>query len=250
MLRIKDLLFPPRCGACQALLPVSPVGAVPMLCTACEERLKREMMTQCKECYLPLCDCRCVSDAMAKQGFVAHIKLLPFSDTRYATARGLVLQLKRSAEGRYYRALAALLLPGVRAAIAAADKSLSAKGLPPVAETVITYLPRTARQRRIYGVDQAALLARALARALGVRLLPLFRRKRGVVQKSLSRRARLQNARRSLHLRRGVSREALASSRLILVDDVVTTGASMVAAAELLRTREVMAVSIAFTEKQ
>ena len=249
-MRIKDLIFPPRCGACEELLPVAPFTPTPMLCAACEGELRREMMVQCKSCYLPMADCRCVPSLMATRGFVAHIKLLPFSDTRYPTARGLVMTLKKSGDMRYYKTLAELLAPGARAAIRASDKSLRVAGKSPVTNTVVSFLPRTPLQQCRYGVDQAKCLAEALASLLGVEVLPLFRRRRrGRVQKSLSRRARLANARDSLVLRRKAERQNFSACRVILVDDVVTTGASMAAAAELLRARELMAVSVAFTRK-
>ena len=200
-MRIRDLIFPPACGACGELLSVSAKGAVPMLCPNCKKGFEREMMAQCKACYLPMADCRCVSDAMAARGCVAHIKLAPFSDTRQPVARALVLTLKKSADKRYYRALATLLLPSLEAAVKAQDKTLALAGKTPISRTVVSFLPRTAYAKRVHGVDQAACLAEALAKALGAPCLPLFHRThRGLEQKSLSRRVRLQNARKSLVL--------------------------------------------------
>ncbi len=249
-MRVRDLIFPPRCAVCSELLPVALKGSVPMLCAECEKRLREEMMVQCKKCYLPMADCRCVPSVMAKRGFIAHVKLLPFSDTRYPTARGLVLHLKKSADMRVYRALAALLAPSLTAAIKAHDKSLAATGKSTAVHTVISLLPRTSKQKRKHGVDQAACLAKALSETLGVSVLPLFRRTRGgLVQKSLSRNARFLNAKRSLRLTRHARAYDLTASRVILVDDVITTGASMSAAAELLQARELMAVSVAFTPR-
>ena len=225
-----------------------------MLCPDCERALKREMMVQCRECYLPMADCRCVPKPMAARGFVAHLKLLPFSDTRYSTARSLVLHLKKSGDMRYYKALAELLLPSIRAAIKAQNKGLVAAGKSPISDTVVSFLPRTPLQKRKHGVDQAACLAKAVSAALGVRMIPLFRRRgHSLVQKSLSRGERLANARKSLVLARGAGDLDLTDSLVLLVDDLVTTGSSMVAAAELLRAGTLMAVSVAFTlraEKQ
>lgn len=221
-----------------------------MLCTDCEKRLREEMMVQCRNCYLPMADCHCVPDNMAKRGFAAHIKLLPLSDTEHPIARSLVLHLKKSADMRYYRALAELLAPSLNAAIKARDKSFATMGKPPVTDTVIAFLPRTSLQKRRHGVDQASCLANALSATLGISVLPLFCRTRGgLVQKSLSRHARLLNARRSLRLMRRAKEHDLTASRVILVDDVITTGASMSAAAELLQARELLAVSIAFTPR-
>lgn len=122
MLHLKELFFPPRCGACQELLPVSLQGDISMLCEDCAAQFKKEMMAQCKECFLPIADCRCLPKIMAARGFTAHVKLALFSDTRYATARGLVLHLKQSADMRYYRELARLLRPNLVATMKVAEK--------------------------------------------------------------------------------------------------------------------------------
>ncbi|HEV8247083.1 MAG TPA: ComF family protein [Polyangiaceae bacterium] len=74
------------------------------------------------------------------------------------------------------------------------------------------------------GYDQSALLARALARAHGARFLPrlLSRDKETAQQATLDRRARADNVCGAFRVR-----QAWGSGRVVLVDDVVTTGATV-----------------------
>jgi predicted amidophosphoribosyltransferase len=92
---------------------------------------------------------------------------------------------------------------------------------------VVTWLPTSAARRRDRGFDQSALLARAVARRLRRPCRPLLRRQPGPPQTGRDRRARLTGPRLT-------ARAAIAGTVLV-VDDVVTTGASATAAAIALR---------------
>ena len=70
------------------------------------------------------------------------------------------------------------------------------------------------------------------------------------MQKKLSRTERMENALASFSPRRGVS---LKEKRVLLLDDVVTTGATLAAAARHLRrmgAREVITVAVAVTLRE
>jgi ComF family protein len=92
---------------------------------------------------------------------------------------------------------------------------------------VVTWAPTTPARMRGRGFDQARLLARAVARQLGVPCRPLLRRRPGPAQTGRDAVAR--------HAGPGFSaRRALDGRRVLLVDDVVTTGATVTAAARAL----------------
>ena len=93
---------------------------------------------------------------------------------------------------------------------------------------VVTWVPTTAARRRARGFDQGRLLASAVARHLGLPCRPLLRRLPGPPQTGASRSARLAGPRLAL-------RRAQVPSGVLLVDDVVTTGATLATAALLLR---------------
>lgn len=91
----------------------------------------------------------------------------------------------------------------------------------------VCWIPSTSTHRRRRGYDQGALLARAVSRRLDRPLRHLLKRRRGPPQLGLNREDRL----RGPHL---VSSRRV-PSRVLVVDDVVTSGGSFGAAARVLR---------------
>lgn len=93
---------------------------------------------------------------------------------------------------------------------------------------VVTWAPTAPARMRARGFDQAEVLARAVARRIGVRARPLLRRAPGPPQ--TGRDAAGRRAGPVFSPRRRVPAAAV-----LLVDDVVTTGATAAAAAVALR---------------
>ena len=93
-------------------------------------------------------------------------------------------------------------------------------------------IPLSWQRMMARGYNQSALLARDMGRRLGtpVRLGLLRRRRNTRAQSGLSRRARLKNLVGAFEVR-----EPLCGQRVALIDDVVTTGATALAATKALK---------------
>lgn len=108
---------------------------------------------------------------------------------------------------------------------------------------IVTWAPTSSRRAGGRGFDQSELLARHVARRLGVPCRRLLERSRGSAQTGRGRAERLRGpVFRSRPLRRPVT--------VLVIDDVVTTGATFGAAAHALRlagASEVFARAVAST---
>jgi ComF family protein len=102
---------------------------------------------------------------------------------------------------------------------------------------LVTWIPTTAARRRQRGFDQAQLLARPLARALHAPCRPLLARRAGPPQTGRTGAERHKGP--ALSVRRG----ARVPARVLLVDDVITTGTSVAVAARALRNNGARGVS-------
>lgn len=118
-------------------------------------------------------------------------------------------------------------------------------------------VPVHADRARSRGYDQAELIARAAAGDLGLPCAPILERARATIaQFDLDRSARATNVHGAFRLRpRGDSRGALDPRPLqgrwvILIDDVVTTGATLAACAEPLIEAGAIGVSAATVARE
>ena len=98
---------------------------------------------------------------------------------------------------------------------------------------VVVAMPMHWRKRWERGFNQAELLAKPVAKRYGVKLSTNLRRKRHAkAQAGLTEAQRLANAKDSFLIRRP---EEISQKRVLLVDDVFTTGATLRAAAAALK---------------
>jgi ComF family protein len=110
--------------------------------------------------------------------------------------------------------------------------------------TVCIPVPTTARRQRERGYNQAALLCEAFARASGRRIVhALFRHSGHGTQTSLQPVARRANVAGAFGLTERM-KPALRGRDILLVDDVLTTGATAVACARVLETAGVSGVNL------
>ncbi|HSX14962.1 MAG TPA: ComF family protein [Candidatus Saccharimonadales bacterium] len=104
--------------------------------------------------------------------------------------------------------------------------------LSPTAFDCITAIPGAPSRYRRRGYHQAELIAKAIARATGLPYRPLLGRLEVASQVGISRRKRLEQVRGSFIVRRSALVEG---QRILIIDDVLTTGATLSEAALVLK---------------
>ncbi len=200
------LLLPPRCGVCDTALPAVGSG----VCGACWAQVVRNDGQRCASCDLPgesPCT-RCRTAPPSYAGLRA-----PF--VYGGPIASLVVRTKFSRREDLALVLGRLL----------AERAPAGAGL-----TAVVPVPLGRRRRRQRGFNQSAVLARTVAHELEVPLVHALRRLRETApQSELPLHERESNVRRAFVAARPLSGEVL------LVDDVVTSGHTIEAAARALR---------------
>jgi ComF family protein len=148
--------------------------------------------------------------------------------------------LRRALAGLKYGGAARVARPLARQA---ADALSALTVLAP--DATLVPVPVHAERLRQRGYNQAALLATELSRCAGLPVADVLQRRRATTQQHrLDRAARLRNLRDAFAVRPGRDPPEL----VILVDDILTTSATMEACAAVLRaagTRRVLGFAIA-----
>lgn len=212
-LRAAAEMFLPS-GPCLLCGGDSRSGPAPGLCRACWRLRRTPSEPACPICGVPLPPVEgqeshpCGECLAAPPAFHSHASAYVYA----GPARVLVLLYK---DQRRYP-LASLLGHAVARRVR--------RAWPEASWDAVVYVPSTLRRRLARGFEPAGLMAMEAARALGLPcrrwLLP---RKAPQAQKGLSRAGRRTNVRAAFTARK----ETVQGKRLLLVDDVRTTGATL-----------------------
>jgi len=225
-----DFIFPKNlyCASCGRPLPLGE-NEFASLCTDCVEQIVWITGRRCQKCGRPLADEnpdeRC-HDCLA---VAEHSFRRAFGCVLYTgLAAELVRGMKYRGKAWYADTLAAFMAERY---FCEADPETGE--LP--AYDFILGLPMSKRKKTIRGYDQAALIAAGLARRIGIPYLKgaLIRVRETDVMSSLSADERRQNLAGAFSVRRDMI-HCIAGKKLLLADDVYTTGSSADACAETL----------------
>lgn len=231
--RAADFLFPSRCLACRARPVERPWrGGV---CDACWSALPEPDAERCAACDETIPGARTLSgplpDPTDERGNAASEhspskRKGPGSDRlcgRCLLAPPAFETLRAAApyRGSARRILLAFKFEGADFLAERIAAAMLAR-LPAPGSDEVAAVPATARRRRERGYHPAALLGAAVARRLG---LP-FRDERLVKVRETERQSRVPAGRRAANVRRAFAVEGRPPARVLLVDDVATSGST------------------------
>ena len=217
-----NLVLPPRCAGCGSI-----VGSTAGFCPDCWSTLDFLSGPACSRCDLPM------ETLMAEEALCGACLADPPPYSRVhvplaygAATRSIVMRLKYGRKTGFARLMARLMLRRLQD---------DARG-DPTAEPPL-FIPVPLHRWRIWsrGFNQSAEVAGHLARATGWPLLVdgLHRHKRTPPLRGLGRRDRAKTVRGAFTVRDS-ARSQLSGRRILLVDDVFTTGATAAACSRAL----------------
>ena len=230
-----NLIFPPRCANCKEFLSIDiNKKQIDPLCPTCRMHFESEKQRECNFCGLSMKFCRCMPKNMSRAQCSALLKLISYHPSGdNMPIRNFIYSVKHSNNKVAFDFLAEQMREGLICEMRGASLLPS--------DCVITFLPRSHQNKTNDGFDQGYELAKSLSRATGIELVTCFSRKIiATEQKNLNQYERKLNM-KSAYVPRNVE-EKIKDKTIILVDDIVTTGASMASGARLLFAMEAFAV--------
>jgi ComF family protein len=205
-----DVVLPPRCGACGGI-----VDAPHSLCIECWRGMRFISVPYCSCCGVPF-EFDAGPDALCAE---CHARHPPYRRARAAlvyddASRPMIIRFKHADRTDLAPLLARLLVQVGREVLPECD--------------VIVPVPLHRLRLLSRRYNQSALLGRLVARAAGLPMLAdaLVRKRQTAPQGRLGRRQRLRNVAGSIAVHPAM-RDRLRGSRVLLIDDVLTTGATV-----------------------
>ena len=221
-MKIKDLLFPPRCVLCDGVISPEEGGC----CEECRPKLRYINEPWCLKCGAPVAaseDSLCPSCSVRAHVFTAGRALYEYSSVRTSIYR---FKYSGRAEyaGFYGREMAEKLKKQIEA--------WKPDALIPI--------PLHKSRERKRGYNQAERLAEAIGRYCGIPVYDrlVFRSRKTRPMKELNVKERQNNLKGAFI----IPQDVVKLKRTVLVDDIYTTGATMDSVARLLLEKGVLEV--------
>ena len=196
--KVLELLFPPKCILCRKVLPDG-IRAVCPICRKDLPRIKASRISFEQEffslCVSPFYYDGALRQAVLKYKFLGHAS--------YAPSFGHLLSacVREELDGRW---------------------------------DILSWVPLSAQRLKERGYDQTRLLAGALAKELGCPLVPTLEKHRHVPPQSKLKSKELRRA-NICDAFRVPDPAAVQGRRILLIDDIITTGSTLSECARVLR---------------
>lgn len=225
---LRKLFIIHKCASCRQILTFDRFDKA--MCAKCESAYRVATTESCAQCFRSAIECTCQPKLLSDSGSLCFRKLFFYhTDKADEPQNRLIYLLKRTPAKRAFVFLADEMLGIIK-------NELEALGIDDVStDVVVTHLPRSRKARMLYGFDQSKEICRRISELSGIPYVELLhRRYGGKEQKKLNATQRRRNIKKLMRPRKGAF-QSVCGKYVILIDDVVTTGASMSAGVPILR---------------
>ena len=239
---LRRLICVPKCASCGKR--ISPFvnenefnHGIPCMCDECMKKWQSACVQMCHTCskVASACTCMPIKKTFAQPTIPSLLFYHP--DTTKAESK-VIYSLKHKDNSDLFDFLAIELYPKLDGLLD--ELEIHAR------ECIFTYIPRTKRAIIKNGFDQGEKLCRRMADRAGAAYLPLLSRKGGKEQKRLSHMQRKNNVEKAIFpntamrgfgkkFRRLKLSEIIDGKTIIIVEDIITTGATVQRAIKCLK---------------
>ncbi len=214
-----NLVFVPKCAGCGERMEPESQSC---FCEKCLYLYETAKERECPKCGKALVKCTCPTPKLERNRVRILTKLINYHPhANDLSINKAIFKLKKTADRRlvslFAHDMAETLLP-----IVERDRN----------KFVVTYAPRTKKAISKYGYDHMEYVSREVAKILEIPWAKLIVRHAGKEQKSLSYAERVRNVNISFNEKNKVD---IKGKSAILIDDIVTTSATLSTCAVLLR---------------
>lgn len=223
----------PKCVACGERIDIDDGP----LCKSCTVDYNEVKLRNCSRCALPLYECSCSNEFLENHYIKRLIKVYRYVQHHtFTPSNNIIYSLKRDNREDVVSFLSSELESAVRKSITNPE------------EYIITNVPRRRVAIKKYGIDHSRQLAKALAKRLGAKYASYLKSRSKLPQKKTFAEMRISNAEFD------IKNIDLKGKKIIIVDDITTTGASLGSCAALLRAsgaKEIVGavIAVAYNDK-
>lgn len=236
---LRALISGEKCIACGEMK----TNGESLLCPECEDDLKRSHLLLCPDCGAYARDCHCVTPIMRDAGLGVLIKYAFYdASDKDAALNRIIRRLKRIPDRLAFAYFAAILSRHLSVLCNSRGYTKD--------NTLVVHIPRSKKTIARDGHDQAELFASAVAKRMAFQHKSVIKRlKHGKTQKYLHVDERIENVKGMFCLKNA---DLVKGKNVILVDDLVTTGATVSEASKVLLSAgaaDVVCICIANSDK-